>query len=259
MGFQKIEGAKRRSSSVAEQILDAVKQGTYKEGSKLPPERELARLMAVSRNSVREAISALQLAGFVNTRVGDGSYIAQGAPPHYAQGASALPGMGIGLLGIWLARKEIEQILLQEALEKATQVDLDELKAILLDMDAALAERSGSKFSLGDVAFHLRIADLSNNHSLVRAEQQLLSVSRQFYRILDHSETPRTLRHLERSLATHRCIVDAIENHDVIFASRAMEEHFQVVINYLGSALEQDCDFCLSPLVSTQHEETLSE
>ena len=259
MGFHKVDVIKKRSSSVADQILDAVRRGTYKEGSKLPPEREIARLMGVSRNSVREAMSALQVAGFVTTKVGDGTYVAHGAPPQLAERVSSLPRLGTGLLGIWLARKEIEQILLQEALEKATQVDLDELRDILLDMDASLAERSGPKFSLSDVAFHLRIADLSDSFPLVRAEQQLLSVSRQFFRVLDYSETPRSLRHLERSLATHRCIVDAIENRDVVSATRAMNDHLQEVISYLRTALGPDSEFCLPPLVITQHEKALPE
>lgn len=259
MEFYRIDNAKKRSSAVADQILDAVRRGAYKQGSKLPPERTLARLMGVSRNSVREAISALQVAGFVNTKVGDGSYVAQGPPPPKLQGVPTPSSNSVGLLGIWLARNEIEQILLQLALEKGTKADIEELKVILSDMSTAIAEGSSPKYSLSDVAFHLRIADLSNNFPLVRAERQLLNISRQFYRVLDYSETPRSQRHLVSSLAIHRSIVDAIENRDVLAALRTQKEHFQMVIDYLETVFEMDCEFDFSPLAESQFEMEMLE
>ena len=256
MDFHKVDAPKKKSSSVADQILDAVRRGTYPEGSRLPPERELARLMGVSRNSVREAISALQIAGFVTTKVGDGTYIARVAPPQLAEGLSWLSGAGIDLLGILQARNEIEQILLQEALEKATRADIEGLRAILSDMEDALAEESNPKFSVNDVAFHLYIAGLSDNFPLVRAEHQLLSVARQFFRMLDYSESSRSLEHLEISFSTHRDIVDAIENRDGVSATRATEAHFRELTDYLGTVLESSDKLRTAWLTLNHHEST---
>lgn len=258
MDFHKVDAPKNKRSSVADQILDVIRSGTYREGSKLPPERELARLMGVSRNSVREAISALQIAGFVNTKVGDGTYVARAASRQLAQELCWLSEEGISLLGIWQARNEIEQILLQEVLEKATKADIDGLKGILSDMEGALTEGSAPKFSLSDMSFHLCIADLSDNFRLVRAEQQLLSVTRQFYRALNCSESPRFLGHIERSFAIHRAIVDAIGNRDTISAMRAMKDHFQELSNYFGAILGSSSEFRTSSRLLLDHHENTS-
>ena len=74
MVFEKVE-TKRKHLYVAEQILRAIKEGIYKPEDKLPPERVLAEEMGVSRNSIREALSALQVLNIVESRTGDGTYV----------------------------------------------------------------------------------------------------------------------------------------------------------------------------------------
>ncbi|MDR7465382.1 MAG: GntR family transcriptional regulator, partial [Armatimonadota bacterium] len=74
MPFQRIL-TKKKSTHVAEQILQAIMSGQYRVGDRLPPERVLAEEMGVSRPSVREALSALQIVGVVASRVGDGTYV----------------------------------------------------------------------------------------------------------------------------------------------------------------------------------------
>jgi GntR family transcriptional repressor for pyruvate dehydrogenase complex len=74
MPFEKVK-TKRKHLFVAEQILSAIKQGLYEPNTKLPPERVLAEKMGVSRNSVREALSALQVLNIIESRAGDGTYV----------------------------------------------------------------------------------------------------------------------------------------------------------------------------------------
>ena len=78
MEFEKIKQVKfqRKSTIIAEQILEKIKHGEYKSGAKIPPERTLAEQMGVGRPSIREAISALQIVGILESRPGDGSYVA---------------------------------------------------------------------------------------------------------------------------------------------------------------------------------------
>ena len=75
MPFQEVGQAKKKATYVAEQIIDAIKQGAYQIGDKLPSERDIAKQMKVSRNSVREALSALQILGVIESRPGTGTYI----------------------------------------------------------------------------------------------------------------------------------------------------------------------------------------
>ena len=60
------------SRRIAEQIARLIRRGEYKPGARLPPERDLARLLEVSRPSVREALIALEVEGYVEVRVGSG-------------------------------------------------------------------------------------------------------------------------------------------------------------------------------------------
>ena len=64
---------------VYEQLRDAIVLGTLKPGTRLPPSREHARLLGVSRNTVLWAVQRLQFEGYLNARVGDGTYVSQQA------------------------------------------------------------------------------------------------------------------------------------------------------------------------------------
>src|SRR5690606_1201177 len=66
---------RRLHHAVAEQLRDAVLDGRFRAGEKLPPERELAQEFAVSRASVREAIQGLERLGLVVVRQGDGATV----------------------------------------------------------------------------------------------------------------------------------------------------------------------------------------
>jgi len=69
MPFQSIE-PRRLYRQIADQIRTLVKSGEYPPGSRLPPERDLAKQLGVSRPSVREALIALEVEGYVEVRVG---------------------------------------------------------------------------------------------------------------------------------------------------------------------------------------------
>jgi GntR family transcriptional regulator, transcriptional repressor for pyruvate dehydrogenase complex len=66
---------KKLGEQVAEQIKKKIIAGDYPPGSRLPPERELAEQMGVTRLTVREALKETQQAGFTRTRHGDGTYV----------------------------------------------------------------------------------------------------------------------------------------------------------------------------------------
>lgn len=70
----------RLSRAVMHSLLQDIRQGRYAAGSRLPPERELARAFGVSRPVVREALLALDVLGLVETRVGSGSYVSERMP-----------------------------------------------------------------------------------------------------------------------------------------------------------------------------------
>ncbi|WP_228714922.1 FadR/GntR family transcriptional regulator [Acinetobacter pullicarnis] len=68
--------------NIFNKIQEDIKNGIYPVGSKLPPERDLAQLFAVSRTSVREAIIALEVNGIVEVKLGSGVYILKTTSVH---------------------------------------------------------------------------------------------------------------------------------------------------------------------------------
>src|SRR5664279_6378167 len=77
MPFQSIE-PRRLYRQIADQIRTLIRNGEFPTGARLPPERDLAKQLGVSRPSVREALIALEVEGLVEVRIGSGIYI-QGA------------------------------------------------------------------------------------------------------------------------------------------------------------------------------------
>ena len=74
MPFQSIE-PRRLYRQIADQIRALIRTGEFKPGSRLPPERDLAKQLGVSRPSVREALIALEVEGLVEVRIGSGIYV----------------------------------------------------------------------------------------------------------------------------------------------------------------------------------------
>ena len=68
-------GMKRLYQSIVEQFVNLIKEGQLKVGDRLPPERTLAEMFNVSRASIREAFSAMEIIGLIEVRQGEGSYI----------------------------------------------------------------------------------------------------------------------------------------------------------------------------------------
>lgn len=70
-----LPASKRRYLAVAQALLTAIQQGRFEPGGRIPPDRELASRLNVSRPTVREALLALELVGAVTVRHGDGTYV----------------------------------------------------------------------------------------------------------------------------------------------------------------------------------------
>ena len=93
MPFQSIE-PRRLYRQIADQIRELIRAGEFVAGARLPPERDLAKQLGVSRPSVREALIALEVEGLVEVRIGSGIYVL--GPGHKAEGDDAAAGAGGG-------------------------------------------------------------------------------------------------------------------------------------------------------------------
>lgn len=97
-----LTGRRDLSGQVYRQLRGAIADGRLRPGDALPPSRELARRLAVSRNTVNTAYVRLAAEGFLSGRVGSGTYVSESAAP--ARPARRAPaGVGIRARDVWAA------------------------------------------------------------------------------------------------------------------------------------------------------------
>src|ERR1700748_961411 len=122
---------KRLYQQVAERIRSQIQSGTLTTGDRLPAEKDLAQQLGVSRPIVREALVALEIAGFVEIRTGSGTYI--------CNRGKLLPPMldaGPGPFELLHARLLIEGEVASEAAVAATNEDLAAIENTIYEMEA---------------------------------------------------------------------------------------------------------------------------
>jgi DNA-binding FadR family transcriptional regulator len=216
MPFQAIE-PRRLYRQIADQLRALIERGEFAVGTRLPPERDLALKMGVSRPSVREALIALEVEGLVEVRMGSGIYVrAAGGGPDGDSVVAESP------LDTILARQLIEGELAAQAARVMRAPDVAGLRAALDVMREEAA--SGNIPARGDRLFHVRIAQASENSVLLRLVGELY----------DERHNPLAVQlgsHFENAeswaaaIAEHERVVEAIEAGDAAAARVAMRAH----------------------------------
>ncbi|WP_426171533.1 FadR/GntR family transcriptional regulator [Pseudoduganella sp. R-34] len=205
---------------VAERIQELIRQQGIAAGARLPPERELAASLQVSRASLREALIALELGGVVEVRGGSGVYVNQDAAS-----PAAVPEAGPGPFEVLSARSVIETEVAAMAAKNASATALDAILAAMLEMERSHEDRATNEQA--DSNFHLAIARASGNAALVGVIDYLWRQrSNLWHRLKEHYRTEELRK---ATLLDHRAIFDAIAARDAAGARKAMRAHLQRV------------------------------
>nr|WP_301334617.1 FadR/GntR family transcriptional regulator [Variovorax dokdonensis] len=206
---------------IAEQLRALIAKGEFAVGARLPAERDLSRQLGVSRPSVREALIALEVEGWVEVRTGSGVYVldrkARRTAAPAAQEASEW-----GPLELIRARRVIEGETAAIAAAQRKARDVAAMTSAIETM-RELADRGVMPLE-GDRAFHLAIVAACGNVVLTETVINYWD-SRNgpiFTRLGGYFETVQSWR---RAIAEHEAIRDAIEARDVPGARLAMHEH----------------------------------
>ncbi|MBI1743207.1 FadR family transcriptional regulator [Candidatus Acetothermia bacterium] len=227
MRFKKIE-TKKKSAFVAEQIVEAIRRGVYSVGDKLPAEREISEQMGVSRPSVREALSALQITGILSSKAGDGTYV-QHTPAHQEEDL-ALTLLEESPIEALEARRVLESSIVQLAAIKMTSKSLAEIKSALDRMHRAAQAKDYEAYAEGNQEFHQTIAEATGNVFIVKSILPLLEVmKRQLARSLREKYYLADSDFFGRSFELHHKIFSALESKDERAAVLAMDRHFLVI------------------------------
>ena len=227
MPFQSIE-PRRLYRQIADQIRELIRSGEFVAGARLPPERDLAKQLGVSRPSVREALIALEVEGLVEVRIGSGIYVlgpgvkadpvegAGGVSPDTAVHATAGP------FELMRARYTIESECAALAAKSAKKSQVVALEEALEVMQREF--ESGKQPLGGDRLFHLRIAEATGNGALVAVVKMLWEerTGPLYQRLEHHYDTPGLWT---AAMAEHRAVLKSIVEHDVPGSRAAMQRH----------------------------------
>ena len=211
--------SQRRFEQVAEQISKLIQKGKLKPGMRLPPERELALQLEVSRPTVREAMIALEISGLVEVRVGSGIYVLDTSSPNLKM-CNNFVDIGPGPLELIEARKEIEGAIAELA---AQRIDTGCLEQLEQAIDKMVHENKiGAD---GDREFHLLVAKASGNSVL-----EIITVF-----LWDQQQnSPMWAKLIERMkekklhttiLDDHQCLLDSLRQKDSKGAKAIMRNH----------------------------------
>ncbi len=209
-----------------------IARGRLRPGDRLPPERELALHVGVSRPSVRAGLRWLTAMGVVRARQGSGTFIKDG-PPRIEPGS-------LGMLAtlhrfsrdeMFEARRVLEVGIAGLAAERASGEQLAAMGAEVAGLFASL--EAPQSFLLHDVRFHREVAASSGN-PVLGALVELVSALVYDRRRL----TIEQARDLKESAEMHHRIYAAIRQKDAKRARREMEHHLDTA--RLNQLLEGD-------------------
>jgi len=203
-----------------ERLLQAIKLGVVVPGDRLPPERELAARLNVSRVTLREAIHALTEAGYVESRRGryGGTFVNEHLPkPRRTTTKRLARDLAAGLDDALTLRQALETGAAEAAATRdLTEAERDHLQRCLADTNAATL----TDYRRLDSRLHLAIAEVTGSPSLTSA---MADVRMRLNELLD--AIPLLEPNLQHSNAQHQAIVTAILTKHPTTARTTMQEH----------------------------------
>lgn len=232
MSFQKIE-AEKLADTVIRQIEGLILQGILRPSEKLPPERDLAATLGVSRPSLREALQRLQDDGLLVARPGSGIYVAEVLGAAFAPPLVRLIARHPRASADYLAfRRDLEGLAAERAATRASADDLTRIDQICQRMREAHDSASPQLGADLDVSFHMAIVEAGHNLialHMMRAMQGLLTAG-----VFDsRTRIFADQRIHDQVLAQHQRINAALQNRDGAAARQQIETHLDFVAQQL--------------------------
>ena len=213
--------APRLYQRIAETLAGLIDAGEFSAGDRLPAERELARRLDVSRASLREALSALELEGYVQIRVGSGVYV-RARRRRIRPVTLRFKTAEISPFDMLRARRLIESETAALAARHATAAQIDAIEAAFARL--AVDMRASRGRSEGDRLFHVSIAEAAGNTALAAIVRQLWGAWQQPLNTRLEALFV-TMQRRRDNVGEHRRILEAIRARDATAARAAMRRH----------------------------------
>lgn len=208
--FSKLSTSSNLSAKSIDAILDLIRTGKLRHGEKLPAQDELAKVLGISRTSLREAFKELSYRGIIVSRHGHGTFVADNM---------------ISERETIEARRLVEPGMAALATERCSDDDVRLLRKLVERMAPYVAAKEFEKFSELDMKFHCAIAEMCRNKALVRLFNAVKDTMLHQQIIVQRLDGA-----INRAHAYHIEIVKAIADRDSESASRKMASHLDDVV-----------------------------
>lgn len=222
----------RKYEKVVDAIKGAIAKGELAYGDPLPPERQMIEELAVSRSSLREAFSVLELLGLIESIPGKGRFVRH--PQNFSGESGSLPLEGSAVLELMEARRILDPAIAAEAARRASPSDMTKIRRVLSTTHYDLDERVHRAQS--DFDFHLAMAEATHNFIFVNIIRMMFNLI-----MATHEQIYGNLTDKHAFVHEHEALYEAILDHDVERASTAAAAHIERIYKTLlgAAALEQ--------------------
>ena len=201
-------------------LLDHINEAGLKAGDRLESERELSKILGISRPSLREAIQVLQVQGRLLVKHGIGIFVLDEEEGEKLR--DSLKAAQHRIEELFQMREILEAPAVEWAAERRTDEQLQEMRAAAQALNVAIAEEpiDFDKVRKLDMQFHLTIVKSAHNHFL---NQTLGTLQEIMFKSMDN--TLKLPGRIDASEHEHGVILDAIERRDAIAARLMCIEH----------------------------------
>lgn len=208
------------ASQLVQQIRRLMTEEGLKPGDRVPPQRELAQRLGVSRPTVREAVLQLEGMGLIRIEPARGAYVAEGFGRPEADLSGWTFEQRFSEVEIFQLRFALEGFTVQLAARNASQDDLEKLAGLNEAMRLAIAEARYVDAMECDFTLHMNVAEIAGN----RAISDILALYRP---IITRSQRPpvRDPARLQEAFIEHGAILRALARRDGETAAVAMRHH----------------------------------
>lgn len=226
----KSEASQQRPyQEVGAMIRDLIVHTPYRPGERLPPEREMAERLNVTRTIVREALIMLEIHGLVEVRRGAGIYVLDAPAEKRSEETDTRQCNDAGPFELLQARQLLESNIAEFAALQATREDIIKMRQALHLEEQELTSSAPGSSENGDMQFHLAIAEATHNSMLVELFRQSWQwrennpMWSQLHAHLDNSH------YRQAWLGDHKQILAALVKKDARAAKLAMWQHLENV------------------------------
>jgi GntR family transcriptional repressor for pyruvate dehydrogenase complex len=211
------------TDSVVDYLKGLIHEGKLTSGQRMHPEREMAHLMSLSRNTIREAYKILAAQGLLIIKHGHGVFVTD-ADTQMQQITSSFFIRKDKIEELFSIRKVLETQAVKWVIENFQDSYMKQLTEICSEAESTLKKENYDKLALLDQKFHMALTRMSGNSILVTIMIHLID-------FLSEARTKsiRIPGRAEQSLREHKLIMDSIEMKDIKLAKKYMLDHLNSV------------------------------